>query len=172
MRKETRRLIVIGAVLGLCAGGWLPLRAQGASTQYLIVTTEALAPGFADLAAFRSSPEGGSLTVRMTTVEEIHVARLETTPEARIRAAIAAERPRLMGALAALPGVDVHPSDANFVLVTVPQARELWGRLFEEHSVLVRNVSGDPLLPDCLRITVGSPEENDRLLSALGQLLA
>ena len=87
-------------------------------------------------------------------------------------AAIAAERPRLMGALAALPGVDVHPSDANFVLVTVPQARELWGRLFEEHSVLVRNVSGDPLLPDCLRITVGSPEENDRLLAALGQLLA
>ncbi len=87
-------------------------------------------------------------------------------------AAIAAERPRLMGALAALPGVDVHPSDANFVLITVPQARELWGRLFEEHSVLVRNVSGDPLLPDCLRITVGSPEENDRLLAALGQLLA
>ena len=87
-------------------------------------------------------------------------------------AAITAERPRLMGALAALPGVDVHPSDANFVLITVPQARELWGRLFEEHSVLVRNVSGDPLLPDCLRITVGSPEENDRLLAALGQLLA
>ena len=68
--------------------------------------------------------------------------------------------------------MDVHPSDANFVLITVPQARELWGRLFEEHSVLVRNVSGDPLLPDCLRITVGSPEENDRLLAALGQLLA
>ncbi len=38
--------------------------------------------------------------------------------------------------------------------------------------MLVRNVSGDPLLPDCLRITVGSPEENDRLLAALGQLLA
>ena len=54
IRQGTRRLIVIGAALGLCAGGWLPLRAQGAGPQYLIVTTAALAPGFADLAAFRS----------------------------------------------------------------------------------------------------------------------
>ena len=71
MRQGARRLIVIGAALGLCAGGWLPLRAQEAGAQYLIVTTKALAPGFADLASFRSSPEGGSLTVRMTTIEEI-----------------------------------------------------------------------------------------------------
>ena len=91
MRQGMRRLIVIGAALGLCAGGWLPLRAQGAGAQYLIVTTKELAPGFADLATFRSSPEGGSLTVRMTTIEEIHAARPEATPEARIRAAIAAE---------------------------------------------------------------------------------
>ena len=63
----------------------------GRYAQYLIVTTEALAYGFADLAAFRSSPEGGSLTVRVTTVEAIHAARSEATPEARIRAAIAAE---------------------------------------------------------------------------------
>ena len=87
-------------------------------------------------------------------------------------AAIVAQRPLLMEGLAALPGVDVHPSDANFVLVSVPNARELWSRLFEEHSVLVRNVSGDPLLPGCLRITVGTPEENARTLAALGQLLA
>lgn len=83
MRQGTRRLIVIGAALGLCASGRLPLRTQGAGAQYLIVTTEALAPGFADLATFRSSPEGGSLTVRMTTIEEIHAARPEATPEAR-----------------------------------------------------------------------------------------
>ena len=91
MRKLARHLIVIGAALGLCAGGLPPLSARGAGAQYLIVTTEALAPGFADLATFRSSPEGGSLTVRMTTIEEIHAARQEATPEARIRAAIAAE---------------------------------------------------------------------------------
>ena len=91
MRQGMRRLIVIGAVLGLCAGGLPPLRAQGAGAQYLIVTTEKLAPGFADLAAFRSSPEGGSLTVRMTTIEEIHAARSEATPQARIRAEIADE---------------------------------------------------------------------------------
>lgn len=88
---RTRRLIAAGAELCLCVVGLSPFCAWGAGTQYLIVTTEALAPGFADLAAFRASPEGGSLTVRVTTVEEIHAARSEATPEARIRAAIAAE---------------------------------------------------------------------------------
>lgn len=87
-------------------------------------------------------------------------------------AVIVQQRPALMERLAALPGVEVHPSDANFVLITVPGAKQLWERLYSEHSVLVRNVSGDPLLPDCLRITVGSPEENERLIAALGALLA
>ena len=91
MRERKRLLIAAGAALGRCAVGLLPFCAWGAGTQYLIVTTEALAPGFADLAAFRASPEGGSLTVRVTTVEAIHAARSEATPEARIRAAIAAE---------------------------------------------------------------------------------
>ncbi|MGN0832238.1 MAG: C25 family cysteine peptidase [Kiritimatiellia bacterium] len=94
MRNRKRILIAggAGAMLGLfVAGGFLPLRAWGTGTQYLIVTTEALAPGFADLADFRSSPAGGALTVRVATVEEIHATRSETTPEARIRGAIAAE---------------------------------------------------------------------------------
>ena len=91
MRERKRLLNTIGARIGRCAVGLLPFCSWGAGTQYLIVTTEALAYGFADLAAFRSSPEGGSLTVRVTTVEAIHAARSEATPEARIRAAIAAE---------------------------------------------------------------------------------
>ena len=91
MRERKRLLNTVGAWTGRCAVGLLPFCAWGAGTQYLIVTTKALAPGFADLAAFRASPEGGSLAVRVTTVEEILAARSEATPEARIRAAIAAE---------------------------------------------------------------------------------
>lgn len=84
---------------------------------------------------------------------------------------IVSARPALMEELAALPDVTVHPSDANFILVTVEHAKELWQRLYDEHSILVRNVSGDPLLADCLRITVGSDEENAKLVAALKALL-
>lgn len=84
---------------------------------------------------------------------------------------IVSERAVLMGELAALPGVKVHPSDANFILVAVPGAKELWQRLYDEYSILVRNVSAEPLLKDCLRITVGSEEENAKLVAALKDLL-
>lgn len=84
---------------------------------------------------------------------------------------IVAARPVLMEQLAALPGVKVHPSDANFILVTLPQAKTVWQRLYDEHSVLVRNVSGDPLLKDCLRITVGTDEENSKLIAGLKAVL-
>ncbi len=84
---------------------------------------------------------------------------------------IVSARPALMEKLASLPGITVHPSDANFILVTVEHAKELWQRLYDEHSILVRNVSGDALLADCLRITVGSDEENTKLVAALRALL-
>lgn len=84
---------------------------------------------------------------------------------------IVSARPALMEELAALPGVAVHPSDANFILVTVEHAKEIWQRLYDEHSILVRNVGGDPLLANCLRITVGSDEENAKLVAALKALL-
>lgn len=85
--------------------------------------------------------------------------------------AILAERATLAAGLAALPGVRVHPSDANFLLVELPNAAQVWERLYAEHSILVRNVGGDPLLGGCLRITVGTPEENAALLTALASVL-
>lgn len=84
---------------------------------------------------------------------------------------ILSERERLLVELSELPGVTVHPTDANFILVELPNAVDVWKRLYDEHSVLVRNVGGDPRLVGCLRITVGSPEENDKLLAALKALL-
>lgn len=80
-------------------------------------------------------------------------------------------REGLMERLSAIDGVEVHPSEANFMLFKVAFAAEVWKKLHEDHSVLVRNVSGDARLPGCLRVTVGTDEENERFLEALQQVL-
>jgi histidinol-phosphate aminotransferase len=82
------------------------------------------------------------------------------------------ERERLVAALRGLP-VDLWPSGANFVLLR-PRGRddtEVWQGLVDR-SVLVRNCSTWPRLAGCLRITVGTPEEDDAFLSALGEVLS
>ena len=85
---------------------------------------------------------------------------------------INAERERLDGELRRLPGVTVFPSDANFILVRVPDA----ARVFEgmrRRGVLVKNLhTGVPLLDHCVRLTIGTPEENRRCLAAFAQALA
>jgi histidinol-phosphate aminotransferase len=86
---------------------------------------------------------------------------------ARQAAMLRSERTRLQAAFADLPGVRTWPSEANMILLRVAGA----GRVFEalkRHGVLVKHVAGlHPLLADCLRITVGTPEENGVLLDAL-----
>lgn len=87
--------------------------------------------------------------------------------------AIRAERARLFDALAAIPGVHVYPSEANFILLRLPAgtADACFAGL-KAHRVLVKNLNGaHPLLADCLRVTVGTPEENGIFLSALAALL-
>jgi len=86
-------------------------------------------------------------------------------------AAIRAERGSLGESLAALPGVTVVPSEANFFLVRVPDAQRTFAGLCRQ-GVLVRNFHGThPMLAQCLRITVGKPEENRILLTALREAL-
>ena len=53
----------------------------------------------------------------------------------------------------------------------MPHAHEVWCRLRDEHSILVRDFSSTPGLEDCLRITVGKPEENDLVVAALTSIL-
>lgn len=89
---------------------------------------------------------------------------------APVVADVVAERARLAAGLAGLDGVRVWPSAANFVLVRVPHAAEVRRRLRDEHSVLVRDFSSAPGLDDCLRVTVGTREENDALLDALAAI--
>lgn len=81
------------------------------------------------------------------------------------------ERDRLMQALAEIPSVTVFPTYANFFLVKTPlQPGVLFDQLLAD-GILVRNVSKNhPLLTDKLRISVGTPTENERLIVAMQQI--
>jgi histidinol-phosphate aminotransferase len=86
---------------------------------------------------------------------------------AKQAATIRAERAKLSTALAVLPGVTPFPSEANMILVRVPDAKRVFEGM-KARGVLVKNVSGlHPLLASCLRITIGTPEENPLTLAAL-----
>jgi histidinol-phosphate aminotransferase len=81
------------------------------------------------------------------------------------------ERARLFAALSAMPGVQPFPSEANMILVRVPDADRAFADL-KERKVLIKNVSRmHPLLASCLRLTVGTPEENDLMIAALRESL-
>jgi histidinol-phosphate aminotransferase len=97
--------------------------------------------------------------------------RFESEMKARV-ALINEQRGRIAAAFHDLP-VDTWPSDANFLLFR-PRDRdgnEVWQALLDR-SVLVRNCTSWPRLAGCLRVTVGTPEENDRFIAALTEVLA
>jgi histidinol-phosphate aminotransferase len=87
-------------------------------------------------------------------------------------AIIKEERGRVAARLSELP-VDAWRSDANFILFRPRRARgdDVWHGLLDR-SVLVRNCSSWEHLGDCLRVTVGTREENDAFLAALDEVLA
>ncbi len=87
-------------------------------------------------------------------------------------ATICAQRSWLSTALQELKAVKVFPSQANFVLIKVPNAEQIFKKLLE-HKILVKNVGKmHPLLTDCLRVTVGTPEENRLFLETFVSLLS
>ena len=82
---------------------------------------------------------------------------------------IKAERTAMFDRLADLKGVEAFPSDANFILVRVRDAAAIDARL-KARNILVRNFHGShPLLANCLRLTVGTPGENELALAALAE---
>jgi histidinol-phosphate aminotransferase len=77
------------------------------------------------------------------------------------------ERTRVMNHLVALPGVEVFPSAANFILFrTTRPGDDLFEALLQQ-GVLVRNIGSAPGLQDCLRVTIGTKAENDRFLEGI-----
>ena len=80
-------------------------------------------------------------------------------------------RAGLFDRLADLPGVTAFPSEANFILARVPDADRVNAGM-KRRGVLVRNLhGGHPLLANCLRLTVGTPGENELMMAALGESL-
>ncbi|MFN4122354.1 MAG: aminotransferase class I/II-fold pyridoxal phosphate-dependent enzyme [Flavobacteriales bacterium] len=81
-----------------------------------------------------------------------------------------AERQKLITELQNIPSVKtIYPSDANFLLVRFPNADALYQQLTDK-GIIVRNRSKELHCDNCLRITVGTPNENQRLIQALQQL--
>lgn len=84
-------------------------------------------------------------------------------------AAIKSERARLFAELGRMPGVQAFPSDANFILFRTGAAEQVFNDL-RRQGVLIKNLHGShPALADCLRVTVGTPAENDKFQRALSK---
>lgn len=79
------------------------------------------------------------------------------------------ERGRLAREIAALPGVTVYPSEANFLLIRVKDADAVFEGL-RKRRILVRSVNAG-ITSNCIRITVGSPDENRILMNALDEVV-
>jgi histidinol-phosphate aminotransferase len=86
---------------------------------------------------------------------------------ARQAAVLRSERGRLQAALRETPGVEPFPSEANMILVRVADSAAVFSGM-KQRGVLVKNVASmHPLLANCLRLTVGTPEENALMIEAL-----
>jgi histidinol-phosphate aminotransferase len=86
---------------------------------------------------------------------------------ARQAGVIRSERERLQVLLRGVPGVHPFPSEANMILVRVPDSQRCFDGM-KARGVLVKQLAGlHPLLANCLRITVGTPHENILMIDAL-----
>ncbi|TAG28233.1 MAG: histidinol-phosphate transaminase [Burkholderiales bacterium] len=93
---------------------------------------------------------------------------LENSEEFKQQAGmITAQRAMLLEALAKIPKLKAYPSDANMITVRTPDADAAFAHL-KAQGILVKNISKmHPLLKNCLRLTVGTPDENAKMLAAL-----
>ena len=77
------------------------------------------------------------------------------------------DRDKLYQQLGEIPVVRVYPSEANFLLFRIANASGVFNGL-KQRGVLIKNLNGGhPMLNDCLRVTVGTPDENERFVAAL-----
>jgi len=82
------------------------------------------------------------------------------------------ERAAMFKALAQLEGIESFPSQANFILIRVADANRVFNSM-REKGVLIKNMhDSQPLLNQCLRITIGTPEENKVCIQVLKESLA
>ena len=80
------------------------------------------------------------------------------------------ERDKLYKSLNELPGITAYPSAANFILFRTAQANKIYNGLIKK-GILIRNVSDNNRLKNCLRVTIGRPGENKLFIAAMKQIL-
>jgi histidinol-phosphate aminotransferase len=81
------------------------------------------------------------------------------------------DRTSLYQRLSEIPGVKVYTSEANFLLFRVAKATQIFNGL-KQRGVLIKNLDGGhPMLKDCLRVTVGTPSENEKFIAALQETI-
>jgi histidinol-phosphate aminotransferase len=101
--------------------------------------------------------------------QQIVLKQLEQNIDKQV-AEIQSQRKWVEQQLAAIPLVrHIYPSDANFLLVRVDEPRAIYNQLINE-GIIVRDRSKVPGCRDCLRITIGTPEENRRMIAALKEM--
>ncbi|MEK7792778.1 MAG: aminotransferase class I/II-fold pyridoxal phosphate-dependent enzyme, partial [Pseudomonadota bacterium] len=84
---------------------------------------------------------------------------------------IKAERTRMITRLNSFDGIKIFPSDANFILFRINNAGTIFQTL-KQHGILIKNLDGThPLLENCLRVTVGTPNENSQFYETLHTIL-
>ena len=79
------------------------------------------------------------------------------------------EREKLYNALSRLPGFVVYPSETNFLLVRTPGASAIHEQL-KQSGILIKNLDKPGPLKNCLRVTIGTPQENKEFLKKLIQI--
>lgn len=85
--------------------------------------------------------------------------------------AIISERIRVENELKSISAIiNIYPSDANYLLIRLPNAKVIQKKL-AENGIVIRDRSSQPKLDNCLRITIGTKEENDALLEKLKDIL-
>lgn len=110
-----------------------------------------------------------NLNALSQTIAEVAVEMYEAELQPLVRQ-IVAERDRLFQSLGEIRGLDPVPSAANFMVVRVARdPKQVFAELLQR-DILVRDVSHYPMLENCLRISVGTPHENDLLIAALREV--
>ena len=110
--------------------------------------------------------------VSALNIEATHFALDHAEAFAQQAAVLRGERARLQRELALIRGVTPFPSEANMILVRVPDSKAAFEGM-KQRGVLVKHIAGlHPLLANCLRLTVGAPDENTAMIRALEESLS
>jgi histidinol-phosphate aminotransferase len=112
--------------------------------------------------------------VNLITLAAARVALRHASVLAARTREVVATRDRFVDRLRRVPGLTAFPTAANFVLVRLERAPpgEVFQRLYDEYGILVRDVSAAPELTQCLRVSIGTPEDMEMVISALEHILA